>query len=593
MSMTPSTYRTRVWRTFWATRQSSPTRRRPSLADKCVTFLRRSSLLDLFLILVICSSIASTLFIWTTRYYRAHTHTSRQDQTAITKISSLTVVHHQPTTNSSRVKTLKQNLQNLEETSALHSTYSLTNRELHVGDTAHFIIQAKDAEGRNQVTGGDFWFPVLTGDVGAYPVKGGRTAGRVVDHKNGTYSVFFYAGWEGIAYVHMTLAATSEATTWLRTKYWPSERLAFWDGEFSGASTLDGQKTTEITSCFLLRKVTSPNLCRIDYNPKATGSTALYCKLPERLKCVDFKTVKMNGDVTGVMNNLFIGKDKRLFQGDNYMATLTRGSKTIDISNAKNNITKHQDCRPNDEPLMNDGFWLNDEWHHLQCNVRRWDDVQAVKRCLRHKHVFILGDSNVRSWYKVLMKRIGYTEWSTLDKEEHARISMDYKNEDLEMSFRSHPRLVTAVKTTLNETLYEVDFLDNIPSDSCQKFIIVFCPWGHFTQWSTESYVERTQLLKEAVLRFRERCPDVPMVIKGAHARDHFILAQKVYANDYTLWNLGRILKETFRGTGLYYYDIWQMGLAYGKQNMHMPWEVVEEEVNWLLSYACKKDNKD
>ena len=191
------------------------------------------------------------------------------------------------------------------------------------------------------------------------------------------------------------------------------------------------------------------------------------------------------------------------------------------------------------------------------------------------------------------MKRIGYTEWSTLDKEEHARISMDYKNEDLEMSFRSHPRLVTAVKTTLNETLYEVDFLDNIPSDSCHKFIIVFCPWGHFTQWSTESYVERTQHLKEAVLRFRERCPDVPMVIKGAHARDHFILAQKVYANDYTLWNLGRILKETFRGTGLYYYDIWQMGLAYGKQNMRMPWEVVEEEVNWLLSYACKKDNKD
>lgn len=192
-------------------------------------------------------------------------------------------------------------------TSALHSTYSLTNRELHVGDTAHFIIQAKDAEGRNQVTGGDFWFPVLTTDVGAYPAKGGRTAGKVVDHKNGSYSVFFYAGWEGTAYVHVKLAASSKATKWLQQKYWPHEKRVFWEGEFSS------NIASERTLCYLLRNVTSPNLCRIDYNPTAMGLTVFYCEKPRILSCNDIQAVYLNPKLIDERTTQLLSDDKELF----------------------------------------------------------------------------------------------------------------------------------------------------------------------------------------------------------------------------------------------------------------------------------------
>ena len=154
-------------------------------------------------------------------------------------------------------------------TSALNSTYRLLNRKLRVGDTAHFVVQAKDSQGRNKNSGGDFWFPVLTSDTGAYPTKGGRTAGKVVDYNNGTYSVFIYAGWVGTAYVHITLAAPSEATKWLRKNYWPIEKRVFWIGKFSGKSTLGKQVLSESTVCYILRNVTSSELCIIDYNPKA------------------------------------------------------------------------------------------------------------------------------------------------------------------------------------------------------------------------------------------------------------------------------------------------------------------------------------
>ncbi|XP_033645333.1 NXPE family member 4-like [Asterias rubens] len=484
----------------------------------------------------------------------------------------------QPIINLNRV--LKQNLR---VTSALHSTYSLTNRELHVGDTAHFIIQAKDAEGRNQVTGGDFWFPVLTTDVGAYPAKGGRTAGKVVDHKNGSYSVFFYAGWEGTAYVHVKLAASSKATKWLQQKYWPHEKRVFWEGEFSS------NIASERTLCYLLRNVTSPNLCRIDYNPTAMGLTVFYCEKPRILSCNDIQAVYLNPKLIDERTTQLLSDDKELFDNKHFLAVVTHGPASVAISETNFvNQSKAPICKPADQRLVNDGFWLNDNWHNLQCKVRRWDDVRAVKNCLRHKHVFIHGDSNVRIWYSVLMKKMGLP-WEHLGKGTTAFIMHDYlKTDDIEMSFYFHPRVVTKRKLTLKTTRYEVDVLDNIPSVSCGKYIIVLCPWGHFTQWTTESYAERTQLLKEAVVRFRERCPDVPIVIKGVHPREHGSLLGRVYASDYTIWKLGVILRNTFRGTGVFYYDVWQMNLAYGTQNIHMPLPVINEEINWFLSYVCK-----
>ena len=216
------------------------------------------------------------------------------------------------------ISTLQPTVDDVNEdtglTSALKSTYRLLNRKLRVGDTAHFVIQAKDSQGRNKTSGGDFWFPVLTSDTGAYPTKGGRTAGRVVDYNNGTYSVFFYAGWEGTAYVHITLAAPSEATKWLRKNYWPIEKRVFWVGKFSGQNrnTL-GKRVTETIACYLLRNVRSSELCMIDYNPKAMGLTALYCQKPKMLECDDFQTVQLQRKMTEGITEQLLGKNIQLF----------------------------------------------------------------------------------------------------------------------------------------------------------------------------------------------------------------------------------------------------------------------------------------
>ncbi|XP_022093029.1 NXPE family member 4-like [Acanthaster planci] len=470
-------------------------------------------------------------------------------------------------------------------TSALKSTYRLVGETLHVGDTAHFVIQAKDSNGRNKTSGGDFWFTVLTSEAGEYPTTGGRTAGSVVDHNNGSYSVYFYVGWQGTAFVHITLAAPSEATKWLREKYWPVERRVFWKAEFWGRHSI------ETALCFVHRNLTSTsNLCVVDHNPRAMGSTAFYCQKPRVAKCEDFKTVAVDPNMVNNRTRELLQNDTALFDGKNYLQPLTRGPPKITIGTQSNAtiITQAPICNPDEEPPLNHGFWLDADWYHLQCKVQKWDNVKAVRECLRQKHVFIHGDSNVRSWYSLLAKKMGYP-WKHLGTgADKMVIHHYYQDSKIETSFYFHPRVVTNSKVYLDTTPYEVDILDNIRSNQCNEYIIVLCPWGHFTQWTRESFAERMNLLKEAVLRLRERCPDVPVVLKGTHTREHENVLKAVYASDYTLWAWGRILRDTFRGTGVFFYDVWQMSLAYGKPDIHMPLEVINEEVNWFLSYVCR-----
>ena len=170
-------------------------------------------------------------------------------------------------------------------TSALKSTYSVVGGTPSVGDTVHIAIQASDAFGRRKATGGDFWLAVLASSNGTYPTAGGRTAGAVRDHRNGTYSVYFYAGWEGAAYVSISLLLTSHATEWLRESYWPVEKRIFWKGIFLN------QKHVKNAACFILRNATeSPELCAINPNPKAMGLTSFYCEKPKLSKCPDFRS---------------------------------------------------------------------------------------------------------------------------------------------------------------------------------------------------------------------------------------------------------------------------------------------------------------
>lgn len=89
--------------------------------------------------------------------------------------------------------------------------------DVKLGDVLHFVIQSKDDGGSPRPSGGDFWLPVMRGKTD----EGFETsmAGRVVDHKNGSYSIYFIAAWVGNASIEVVLAMTAEAVDWFENQF--------------------------------------------------------------------------------------------------------------------------------------------------------------------------------------------------------------------------------------------------------------------------------------------------------------------------------------------------------------------------------------
>ena len=206
--------------------------------------------------------------------------------------------------------------------------------------------------------------------------------------------------------------------------------------------------------------------------------------------------------------------------------------------------------------------------------------------CLRGKHIYALGGSTLRQWVTALYTMMGLE----IEPQPHEKFYIDryITAYDINVTFRFHPQVVSGYPVHVNDVEYETDVLDNITNTSCNHVVIIG-PWSHFNQWPRESYIERLLLLRQAVERYRLKCPHVPIVIKGPHPREHVGIESVIYSSDYILREMGVLMRDIFAGSGAWFLDVWEMNLSYPTENtIHMPWEVVEQELNMFLSYVCR-----
>ena len=159
---------------------------------------------------------------------------------------------------------------------------------------------------------------------------------------------------------------------------------------------------------------------------------------------------------------------------------------------------------------------------------------------------------------------------------------------NLTVYFQFHPHRIGAIPFSRADLRYEVDVLDGLKGTGCE-YIIIISPWAHFAQWTRDSYIERVHLLRNAVVRLKQRCPNVPVVIKGPHPVDHPSYLKIVTVSDYLLKDIARINEEAFKGTGAYFLPIWDMNLAYPAPNIiHEDSIVLRDEVNMIFGYVCE-----
>ncbi|XP_070574157.1 NXPE family member 4-like [Ptychodera flava] len=479
---------------------------------------------------------------------------------------------------------------------------SNTHTVLNMGDIVHFQIDTLDSKGHQRHRGGDFWYATMSTEDRNF-----RTSGRFLDHGNGSYSLHFYCGFKGLMNINITLVYPAETVNWLNEVYRPSERRVTWKGLFR-----DGPIGGETTECVIERDDrTKLDQCKYQ-DTTVLGQTVLVCDKPSELSC-DHLTYMESKNMDARVTEL-LGNKTYLFDKSTLFTPVRSSPDVVSVSDSERKIshTSLPICGPGifDNTSITSGYWLDDVWHSMVCRNKQYT-VDEVKHCLKNKNIYFLGDSTIRQLFLALVGSLGYPgEVHIPDQkllnltgfschQDHMRMYyalVRHEKENINMTFRFHGLPITGraryrIKEPNPDVLFEQHILDNLKTENC-NYVILISPWAHYVQWTLVSYSERLTLLRESLLRLKRRCSNTVVIVKGSHQRDHRSTDSHIYASDYILQDMNKLLRDVFHDDWIVFLDVWDMNLSFlapwnRPSNVHMPFEVVKEELNFLFSHIC------
>ena len=186
-------------------------------------------------------------------------------------------------------------------TSAMFSSFCLVTPvdQLVKGSTIHISIEARDQDQQPMTSGGDFLFAVMSTNQ---PHQA-STAGRIVDHNNGTYSAYFYAAWSGNAELNITLVHPSKAVYFLRDTFWNIGPKVFWSATFENMTSraeLERTNTFDTVCWIMARNTNQTVLCEYHSanRSSALGNYVLVCEPPKDKVCRPLDMIAMHKDRT-------------------------------------------------------------------------------------------------------------------------------------------------------------------------------------------------------------------------------------------------------------------------------------------------------
>ncbi|XP_006819525.1 NXPE family member 3-like [Saccoglossus kowalevskii] len=459
------------------------------------------------------------------------------------------------------------------------------------GDIITLRLHARDDNGRRRYLGGDLWRAAIYNATSRF-----GSMGKVIDHDNGTYTVHFYAGFSGQVVVQIMLVLQREAIKHQQLIFLPMEFRGYWTGIFKS----DGK--TENSICFMQREGHWKDMCEYPH-PRALGNTVFLCRPPKSLGCntlAGISASRHSGDGNNKLrtNRTYqfkIPNAPRVIKGFNdrllIQSSVKSGIITYSVPRCESDLL---------EPLVT-GYWLGMRWYSLVCRNREWNHAKEVQKCLQDKDVYFIGDSTTRQWYQQMLDIAGYPINATDDnwRKRVNTIPGDYNvsGED------AYDMMVTDLKNNVNFTFhhhalslhgfvpisrfpFSIDVLDELTAPKC-NYVIVISLWAHFDFWTTDSYTERLSMIAKGIQHLRGRCPNTVIAIKGSHVRNSML-------NYWIYYDMNRIMKDVFRGHGVFFIDIWDMNFAFvaahqGTMTIHMPMTLIKEEVYMFLSHACLK----
>ncbi|XP_053563521.1 NXPE family member 3 [Bombina bombina] len=455
----------------------------------------------------------------------------------------------------------------LKSTDAAHSRFVIlqSQAKLNVGSILEVLVRMHDFEGKPKKYGGDY----LQARIHTPLLKAGAV-GKVVDHQNGFYTVYFTLLWPGRVSVSITLVHPSEGIQVLqRLRREKPDRVYFKSLFRSG-----GTSETKMCNVCLNKKMPICN-----YTDLKTGEP-WFCYKPDKLSC----STRVNHAKGGYLKNLLTIEESLFFHsGINIkVPILASGPDTVTVHLLS---MKDEDLHFDSQPFPS-GYYYHDHWVSRRSFVRQFNTPSDITDCLQGKVVHLFGDSTIRQWFEYLTSFVPELKLFDLGSPKNVGpfLSIDVEH-NIMLKFRCHGPPIRFSTVSSNELRYISNELDGIAGG--QNTVVALTIWSHFSTFTVELYIRRLRNIRAAVLRLLDRSPATAIVIRSANVQE---LGPEVslFNSDWYSLQLDAVMRSMFVDLNIFIVDAWEMSLAhYLPHALHPEPIIIKNQIDEFLSFVC------
>uniref|UniRef100_A0A8C2CB52 NXPE C-terminal domain-containing protein n=1 Tax=Cyprinus carpio TaxID=7962 RepID=A0A8C2CB52_CYPCA len=371
--------------------------------------------------------------------------------------------------------------------------------------------------------------------------------------------VRFLLPWVGEALVAVRLIHSSEAVQVLKRHRDTDSDRVFFNGYYEEPGP-NKTRLSETVKCNvkwdkngLERMGTGDSCC--EYNDPRTRET-WHCQRPKSLPCSALVYHSMGG-----YRNRMTNEEKKLMDAGKFVTLQSHFADFSDVT---------EKCHPGLHTPVPAGFYLNDVWTSFVCSTYHFT-TQTTTKCLKDKHIYMMGDSTMRQWFDCLLFIHTY---------KIVLYVLDVEN-NIDLHWRAHGVPLRCLKTAVANLHYISNEIDDLAGGP--HTVIMFNLGPHFTTYPLDFFTQRVLRIRKAVLALLQRAPDTTVIIKTVNTG-----YKDIFGSDWYSLQLDRILRWAFQDVGVYILDVWQMTAChYNKENIHPGPVIIKNEIDILLSFIC------
>ncbi|KAJ1189577.1 hypothetical protein NDU88_006321 [Pleurodeles waltl] len=429
-----------------------------------------------------------------------------------------------------------------------------------------------DHLGNRKTYGGDFLRPrIFT------PKLNAGASGRIEDFNNGTYHIHFTLFWEGNVQVSTQLFHPSEGVAALWRSRHASLGVLGFQGRFKNVNT----NTEAITECGFKLKTESEVCEYIDERDEE----AFYCIKPPNLPCGSLNDMR----AVDLRSSYLTAEERHIFERSNIGVEIPKNFEFVVVQKCNENISKPiEKCKTGMASPYPSGYFLQNIWHPVFCNMVSYKTGDDYLNCLRGKRLYLIGDSTLRQYimyfteHNKIMTYFDHHEsgWSSWEKTLLA-IHMD---KDIMVSYKRHGfPLESFMFYLFKEDKYTSRQIDEIGGGRNTIFAITM--GQHFRQFPLQLYIRRALNIRKAIERLLTRSPDTKVIIKTENTRDTNTAVERL--SEFHGYCQYLVMKEVFKDMDVGFVDVLDMSYALATESVHPQMHVLENIMSLTFNYAC------